>query len=53
MWREGQVSGVPIRQQSSVRNLSLTQLDLQRPSQLCGCEGLRGSATEAYVDIWF
>lgn len=56
MWREGQYSGVPIRQQRSVCNLSSTQLDLQRPESavcVCGCKGLRGSATEACVDIWF
>lgn len=38
MWREGQCSGVPIRQQSLVCNLSSTQLDLQRPkSAVCVC----------------
>lgn len=60
MWREGQCSGVPIRQQSLVCNLSSTQLDLQRPKSavcvcvcFCGCKGLRGSASQACVDIWF
>lgn len=59
MWREGKRSGVPIiREQSSVCNLSSSQLDLQRPkSAVCVCvcvyKGLRGSTTEACVDIWF